>query len=687
MKTKIYLPILAIGAAAALAGCSENAWNDHLDGFDASFRPTEVKSIEYTLTAADYASIAGNATNKAIAADADVAQALAALSGNKYFSDKIDAATYVPAFLAATSPYMYYSDGSSVKLTYNVFNGTPAQATEASGAEKVTVPSEFYQQNVWESDDNYIDAFAPAKPASKFLPGYLKSALPDAEAGQYAYVTYQVAQTNPVFGNVGGGDEPTPGFTLSSTIGDLQPGDDAVITGVVAGVCTCGFVVTDASGSIFVYCGNGFNYASYPVGTQVYIDGSCTSYKNNIQIAAGAEIEVEGQQEYKFPAPVAYTGATLEAALSRPANVLAEYATVSGTVKINGSNINIEVAGAENAMGSVYYATDEQKAALTDGASVTLTGWFISISGTRYCNWLVTDIKSASGARKGYRAPVADVPAEVEYALYMYDGSKWSVPADFAVVEHADYVQMGFSSDAISGTASDYLPAFLRSKFPYAHKDDVKYALYVDGSGQTVCRQYNFDGAAWVYFNGVEVETAQFVKAEGHWMYDPNVTITLAYGKGIPASATFYQACVDWVYENKCVPLGDTSIKSGLYWVTSYGNNDYYCGTSAYQNNVDLRAASARNQYPAGWEGYTDEEIVQTMEDRCDKEVFPAVLGELYPDAKPVEGLTVVYTLNFYAYALTPAGSYKTLPCQAKYEVTAKGHFEYMESQWLIGME
>lgn len=67
MKKTIYLPLLAIGAMAALTGCDENAWNDHLDGFDSTFAPTEVKTIEYTLTDADYAAIASNKQNKALA--------------------------------------------------------------------------------------------------------------------------------------------------------------------------------------------------------------------------------------------------------------------------------------------------------------------------------------------------------------------------------------------------------------------------------------------------------------------------------------------------------------------------------------------------------------------------------------------------------------------------------------------
>lgn len=37
MKKTIYLPLLAAGMAAMLAGCDENAWNDKLDGFDPTY--------------------------------------------------------------------------------------------------------------------------------------------------------------------------------------------------------------------------------------------------------------------------------------------------------------------------------------------------------------------------------------------------------------------------------------------------------------------------------------------------------------------------------------------------------------------------------------------------------------------------------------------------------------------------
>ena len=686
MKKTIYLPLLAIGAMAALTGCDENAWNDHLDGFDSTFAPTEVKTIEYTLTDADYAAIASNKQNKALAEQNDASQALAALSGNKYFTEKITAAEYVPAFLGSTAPYMMYTDGSSIRLTYNISVGLPEEVTESAGAWNLSVSEEFYKTAVWESDENYIVGFAPEKPASRYLPAAIQASIgADAQEGKYAIISYLEAEQNPIFGNVGGGDEPPSGFQMSDVLGDIAAGDGATVDGVVGGACGAGFVLTDLGGSIFVYMGGGYDPTTYPVGTQLHLEGEATSFKGNLQIAQGAMIDKVGTQEYTFPAATVYDGAALDAALTRPADQLAIYASISGKVVVSGNNINIEVAGAETAKGSIYYATDAQREKLTDGTYVEVTGWFISISGSRYCNFVVDHLnfQTNAPAKAGSRGLAAPVSTVEKNAVYRYDGSRWVVPENFVILNPADYTAMGLNGSLSQPDA--YLPTFLKLKYPYAKADDVKYVLYYN-SGYA-CAEYNFNGSEWIRFNGVETETSQFVRAGGKWMFDPNVTINLPYGKGQTASAPFYQACVDWVYENKCVPLGDTSIKSGKFWVTSYGNNDYYCGTSSYQNNVDLRAASARAQYSAGWEGYTDEEIVATMEERCDREVFPAVLSQFYPDAKPIDGLQVVYTINFYAYALTPAGNYRTLPCVAKYEVTGVGQFTYLESQWLIGIE
>ncbi len=679
MNFKNILPIAALAAMATLTGCDENSWNDKLDGFDSEYPKTQVEVMEYTLTATDYKAIASNSDNKAVAEAAGLSNELAAVSKNS-FPAALTPRDYIPNYLnTSTSPVFYYTDGSSVKLTYNVQQALPECVYAAAAAQTYTVGEEDYI-GVWESDADFIEAFAPSHPASKAIPSILSSAYPDAEKGSYVIVNYNETEQEPIFGTVGGGETPdNPSFTLSNVVATIVPDSNYEIYGVVSGVCTNGFTLTDNTATIFVYMGGGWDVATYPVGTQMLLKGSATSYNGNLQIAKGAEIETFGTQAVTYPDPTEYDGAALDAILSREANVTAVYCAMQGYVSISGNYYNFIVPGAETAQGSIYGVTDEFKAQLIDGMEGLAEGWFVSISGGRYCNVILTDFHTSVPTAS--RAAAVEVPTTSTSAIYTFDGSKWSAPSDMSVLTHADYQAMGQKYDNLSASAApaNYLPKYLNAKYPYAQAEDVRYVVYnyYSGSTSVVCDMYTFDGAEWVLNNGIVEETAQYVRTGGKWIFDPNVTITLPAGKGIEISTLYYQECVNWVFENICKPLGDTDIKSGKFYVTSYGNNEYYSGTSAYQGNVDLRAGSARSQYTAGWEGYTDEEIVETMKKRFTEEVLPAVLSKLHADAVPMDGLDVIFTVNFASYN----GS-KTSQNWVTYKVVGQGQFEFIECFW-----
>lgn len=686
MKKSIFSKaLIAAGCIAVFTACDENAWNNHLDGFEEKNEangPEVVKSIEYTLTDADYATIAGLSANKAIASAAGVSSQLAALANNHYFTPEIPAADYIPAFLANTSGnFFVLSNGSSVKMTYNVGEGVPQEAYDARNASSYVLTEDDYKE-VWGSDDNFISAFAPSTPAARNLPKILRNALPDAEEGDYTIVTYSVSEQEPVFGDVAGGE-----FQLSSSIGEAVKGSDITINGVITGVATNGYIVTDASGSIFVYVRSDFDPATHQPGTQITIAGPVSAYNFGLQVdGANMEETIVGTQETTLPAPTAYTGEALDAEvaarLADGSNFLATYVEVKGEVKINGNNINIIVPGASTAQASAYYATDAVKEKLSDGAEVTVRGWWMAIAGKRYCSIVVTAVDAAAATTAGPvtpSAPAVQVPMVQKYALYRFDGTAWSVPAGFAVVQSSDYTAMGQTYGNLT-EPEKYLPAYLAANFPYAQDQDTKiviYKLYKDGKTSTAFSYYHYSDNSWSLYDGATVETAQFVKNGGKWLYDPNVTITLPSGKGQALSTIYYQACVDWVFENICVPLGDDNIKSGKFYVTSYGNNEYYSGTSAYQNNVDLRAGSARSQYSAGWEGYSDDEIVATMKERFTHQVLPAVLSKLNSEATPIEGLDVIYTVNFAAYDGSTTTTYAV-----RYKVTAPATFEFIDCTW-----
>ncbi len=678
MKTKIYIPLAALCGIAMMTGCDENAWNDHLDGFDSNFNPTQVETINYTLTDEDYVAIANNSTNKQIAKEAGNSKALENLSKNLYFTDKITAQEYVPAFLASTNSQFYtLSNGSAIKVTYKMAVGLPEEVTEAVGATEVRVRDDFYKANVWESDENYISAFAPDKPASKFLPKFLLEQLPDAQEGDYAVVSYAQADQNPIFGNVGGGDTH---FEMSNVLANVTKEQEISVNGVVTGSCGAGYVISDKAGAILVYMGGGFDAGTYPIGTQLNVAGTVDAFNNGLQLTSSATVKKLGSEDYKFPAPKVMDGAALDALKADPKNRLAIYASVSGEMSV-GTYTNLIVPGAKNTKISPYYVSSDQKKLLTDKAKVTLVGWIVSCSKSGICNFVVNDIKLDGGAATtaiGTLSLAAEVPTTSLNAIYRFDGTKWSVPSDMAVLNPGDYTAMGQSHPNLT-EPDNYLPAYCRQKFPYAAAKDSKFIVYKFYNGSSTvlaCANYVYNGTEWVKNDGVETITSQFVRTNCVWKFDPSVTINL------PETSTFatnfYQSCVDWVYQTKCVPLGDTSIKSGKFWVSKYGNNEVYSGASAFKNDVDLRPGAAVTQYAAGWEGKTDAEIIAGLKHNFAYETLPAVLAEYYPDAVPIEGVEVLYTVNFDAFD----GSRH--PSIIVYEVTGPAKFEVKSENWGI---
>ena len=83
-------------------------------------------------------------------------------------------------------------------------------------------------------------------------------------------------------------------------------------------------------------------------------------------------------------------------------------------------------------------------------------------------------------------------------------------------------------------------------------------------------------------------------------------------------------------------------------YVTSYGNNDYYYGGSAYQNNFDFRVRMART---GTYDGMSSDEITALM--GSVRSAFPHAPEVLYADAAPADnGVDVIYTINPLVYTM-----------------------------------
>lgn len=683
-----------VSCLTLLAACSDNTWNDkYLDGFEQPPVYEDVQEIAYTLTEADYQTIANSAANKALAMTEAEKEALELIGVNHCFATVEDAQKYIPALLSMPSfQYFTLDNGSSILVKYKLIHDPDSTLSAInSGTPEYRVTEEEYIK-AWGSDDNYINAFAPMLPASNFIPGILSNTFPDAEKGQYVVVNYNQANTNPIFGSVSGGDEPEPGeFELTDVIKNVKVGDQLHINGIVTGISTRGFVVTDKAGSICYDSGaSGFNDDAIAIGAEVKVNGTVSVYSRCLQIGQNQSYEVVGMADYIYPEPKVYTGAMVDAACGETSDLLAEYVELTAKVSVSGNYINLIIEGAE-CQGSVYYAPDFIKSLLNDGETVTLQGYYVAVTGSgKYFNVLVTGVNGNSPAKRSsiFRAPVGTVETTSKNAVYMYDGGEWVAPPNTIVLQPSDYADMNQSYGNLSNDLPyTLLPIYLDRNYPYASEDDIMIVLYKYYNGSSTsyqASQFANDGSSWNGWIDENFTTDRFSRTNNKWMWNPSVSITLPYERNNVTSVTFYQACCDWVYENIDVPYyGSTSITDGKGFVTTYGNNEYYTGASAYYCNVDLRAGKAVEQCSTGFgdfPGYgsmTDEEIVTSMKNHFDYEVAPGVLGMLYPDAEPISGVTVNYSVTFTTYTTTGSEVVTGV-----WEVVGKGKFEFVSSSW-----
>ena len=79
----------------------------------------------------------------------------------------------------------------------------------------------------------------------------------------------------------------------------------------------------------------------------------------------------------------------------------------------------------------------------------------------------------------------------------------------------------------------------------------------------------------------------------------------------------------------------------------------------------------------------TDQEITELEKKRFMEETMPGALGMLHADAEPIEGLEVLYTINFYAYEYDEVEKKNlTNPYTAVFKVVGKGKFAPVSCTW-----
>lgn len=121
-------------------------------------------------------------------------------------------------------------------------------------------------------------------------------------------------------------------------------------------------------------------------------------------------------------------------------------------------------------------------------------------------------------------------------ANYTYTGGAWEVPTSgYYEVTETDFASMGISNFGSGTPAEDYLPTFLRLKFPYANGGDELQVLYkyVSSSSGPQVRGNSYTKTAdnmWLaYMSTVDTEL-QFGHDGAKWVPDNTIKYTLTRG-------------------------------------------------------------------------------------------------------------------------------------------------------------
>lgn len=233
---------------------------------------------------------------------------------------------------------------------------------------------------------------------------------------------------------------------------------------------------------------------------------------------------------------------------------------------------------------------------------------------------------------------------------------------------------------ANNDSATKHIPLWLKSAYPTADNgstakvtyDVVKVPEILPYSAKDK-KNDKAQGAKEVSEVETESVTAPFELINRKWTYNPSVTLTLPNEKGNGTSKVFYQRITAWVNRTFDEPGGFDMFNPGGY-LNRFGDTEYFSGCTYYNNRVEWIAADAKDNTPSVYGSMTDEEVVATMQQNLIRS-FAESLHEGFEDAKPVEGLEVIYTINFTTYM----EGKKLVPYTIKYEVTGPAEFTYIE--------
>ncbi len=198
-----------------------------------------------------------------------------------------------------------------------------------------------------------------------------------------------------------GGDDNTgddSGETMTiSNIADMVVGTECKVEGTIVAATTSSFVISDASGSVFVYGG----VSNHSIGDVITMQGTPTTYNNGIQLSySGSTVTtVSTGESVTYPTPTTVTSSNIEDYTT--GDIFATYVEATGTLSsVSGNYGTITLDGATYAI-STYFALSDFGLSSLIGSEVKVSGYFMSYSSSYSCVYLVVTAVEATGNSDG----------------------------------------------------------------------------------------------------------------------------------------------------------------------------------------------------------------------------------------------------------------------------------------------
>ena len=447
-----------------LASCENYYIDQNLGGSD--YNPTDVRTIDYTLTDADYKAIVSNKSNIAIAEATLVTDSLGVVDSTEYnaffqiandlaFNKIAVADVYVPAFLGAKFPQL--SKGSLFNITYKTCEGAPAYLSTFAATTKYTLSSDDYDA-IWGEGKTGTYYLTPATIMQ------LSSVLPtEAEEGAILAVVYDYKDSEPSFGGGNDDDAPKGFFDGTSDSRGFYTTSEAIAA------VDAGMIAKDDSIKVGGIISRWFKKSS--------------AFDKYHSVSFFVMDPVTGQEhEFEF-----YNCYSLDKD---------SFATFDFTDEMNA--VCIDYQGREFHLGdtvvgagkyTIYNGTHELN------TNCYLTEW-------RPVSAPASAPKKAAAAANGKKT-----------ALYQYSNGKWTAykneAATVVAIPEDVYSAVGFTY--LMDKNKDVMTTFLAQEFPYAQAGKAFTVVYVatkEGAYNAI--EFIYDGATFVENLGMSQTTTTF---------------------------------------------------------------------------------------------------------------------------------------------------------------------------------